>query len=91
MEEDELYGDIDDAAKDAEIQVLKEALEGEKKRNEMLAAENAQLKGQIVTLVKDRTQLETNMVTLYNTAKRELQRKSGGIASMAQRPLAKES
>jgi cell division protein FtsB len=84
--EDDLYGDIDSAAKEAEIQQLKELLDSEKKRNETLAAENTQLKAQIDVLVKDRTQLETNMLTLYNTAKRELKRKN----EVQERPRAKD-
>jgi cell division protein FtsB len=82
MDEDLLYGDIESAGKDVEIQRLQEQLEAEKKRNEALTTEVGQLQGQIQALVADRAQLETNMLTFYNTAKLELKRKDAEIADM---------
>lgn len=82
MDEDLLYGDIESTGKDVEIQRLQEQLEAEKKRNEALTTEVGQLQGQIQALVADRAQLETNMLTFYNTAKLELKRKDAEIADM---------
>jgi FtsZ-binding cell division protein ZapB len=82
MDEDLLYGDIESAGKDIEIQLLQELLEAEKKKNEALTVEVSQLQGQVKVLVADRTQLETNMMTFYNTAKLELKRKDSEIADL---------
>ena len=82
MESDLLYGDIDDAGKTLEIQNLKEALDLEKKRNETLSQEVGQLKDQINLLIEDRKQLEMNIVSLYNTAKREVKRKDDIITDL---------
>ena len=80
--EDDLYGDIELAGKDAEIEQLRNKLEQEQINSRKLAAEVTQLKEQLNTLLQDRTQLEINMVSLYNTAKTELKRKDTELASL---------
>jgi len=82
MDDDLLYGDIEDAGKDAEIESLRNQLEQEKKKNEALTGEIVQLKDQIIVLVADRQQLETNMMTLFNTAQNDIRRRDNEIASM---------
>lgn len=82
MDEDLLYGDIEDAGKDAEIENLRKLLGQEKKKNEALSGEIVQLKDQITVLVADRQQLETNMMTLFNTAQNDIRRRDNEIASM---------
>ena len=82
MDSELLYGDIESAGKDVEIEKLQGLLDQERKRSETLETEVQQLKEQIKALVTDRAQLETNMMSLYNTAKIELKRKDGEITSM---------
>lgn len=79
MDED-LYGDIESSGKDEEIRQLQEQLACEKQKNVEFTSEITQLKQQITILVEERAQLETNMMALYNTAKREIQRKDQSIA-----------
>ena len=82
MDDDLLYGDIEDAGKDLEIAKLQQQLELEKKRSDALALEVNQLQEQVKVLVADRTQLETNMMSLFNTAKLELRRKDNELATL---------
>jgi hypothetical protein len=82
MDDDLLYGDIESSGKDVEIERLQTALEAERRKNETLAAEVAQLQEQVKGLVSDRTQLETNMMTIYNTARLEVKRKDNEIADL---------
>lgn len=82
MESDLLYGDIEDAGKAIEIEQLQEMVSMEKKRNEVLSLEVITLKDQINILIEDRKQLETNIVTLHNTAKREVKRKDDIISEL---------
>lgn len=81
-EEDLLYGDLKEAGVNAEILALREALAKERKVSEALREEIAQHKAQIVCLVNDRTQLETNAVAIYNTALREIKRKDAELARL---------
>ena len=83
MEEDDLlYGDLKEAGVNAEILALREALEKERKISDGLREEIAQHKAQIISLVNDRTQLETNAVTIFNTAMREIKRKDAELARL---------
>lgn len=82
MDDDLLYGDIESAGKDIEIEKLQSSLEIERKKNDALSSEVAQLQDQIKALVNDRTQLESNMMTIFNTAKLELQRKETEIVEL---------
>lgn len=82
MDGDLLYGDIESSGKDIEIERLQTLLDAERKKTDALTAEVAQLQEQIKCLVNDRTQLETNMMTFYNTAKLELKRKDAELAEL---------
>lgn len=82
MDTELLYGDIESAGKDVEIEKLQALLDQERKKSSALETEVQQLKEQINALVTDRAQLETNMMTLYNTAKTELKRKDNEIANI---------
>jgi len=82
VEEDLLYGDLDETAKSAEVFKLREAFSKEKRKNELLMDECNQLRTQINCLVEDRKQLETNMVSMYNTAMLELKRKDRDISDL---------
>lgn len=81
-EDDLLYGDLKEAGVNAEILALREALAQERKVSDALREEIAQHKAQIMSLVNDRTQLETNTVAIYNTALREIKRKDAELARL---------
>lgn len=83
-DDEDLYGDLAHSAAEAEIETLKQSLERSEKDNEALKAEVGQLKQQIVALVDDKTTLERNIVSIYNTALREIKRKDAEIASLRQ-------
>lgn len=83
-DDEDLYGDLAHSAAEAEIEALKQSLERSEKDNEALKAEVGQLKQQIVALVDDKTTLERNIVSIYNTALREIKRKDAEIASLRQ-------
>jgi len=82
MDDNLLYGDIESAGKDVEIEKLRGLLEQERKANAALTSEVLQLKDQITVLVADRQQLETNMMTLFNTAQNDIRRRDNEIAAM---------
>ena len=81
---DDLYGDLEDTGLQVEIQELKQALLENEKKNKVLADENVQLKEQISCLVADSKQLEKNIMTVYNTASREMKRKDKEITDLRQ-------
>ena len=82
MDDNLLYGDIESAGKDAEIEQLRQQLGLERTKNQQLSTEISQLQEQIKALVADRLQLETNTMTIYNTAKLEIRRKNNEIADL---------
>ena len=81
---DDLYGDLEDAGLQVEIQKLKQALLENEKQKKVLTDENAQLKEQISCLVVDSKQLEKNIMAVYNTASREMKRKDKEITDLRQ-------
>lgn len=82
MESDLLYGDIDDNSKQLKIDELQHLYDNEKNNNKILSTEINQLKQQMNELINERKQIEINMLTLYNTSKREIKRKDDIIISM---------
>jgi hypothetical protein len=81
-DDEDLYADIEEAGRSAEhLRVLSE-LKAAKERNDALSKEMDSIKSHFQVLLKDRDQLEANMVLLYRTAKRELERKDKEIADM---------
>lgn len=90
MDEDDLYGDIDNATKDAEIRQLKEDLLAEKKRNQSLTEEMEQLRAQTIILNKDKSQLEVNIKSVFDTALREIKRKDRDIADLQAQLIRKQ-
>jgi len=82
MESDLLYGDIDDNSKQIKIDELQHLYDNEKNNNKILLTEINQLKQQMNELINERKQIEINMLTLYNTSKREIKRKDDIIISM---------
>ena len=72
----DLYGDLDGHEFNESFIALKESLELERKRNKELEKELQDAKRQISVLNEEKKMVETNMVTLYNTALQEIKRKS---------------
>ncbi len=72
----DLYGDLDGHEFNESFIALKESLELERKRNKELEKELQDAKRQISLLNEEKKMVETNMVTLYNTALQEIKRKS---------------
>lgn len=91
MESDLLYGDIDDNSKQIKIDELQHLYDNEKKNNKILLIEINQLKQQMNELINERKQIEINMLTLYNTSKREIKRKDDIIISMNRKLLLSSS
>lgn len=80
--DDILYGDLESTGKSAELDMLKGALRKERTKTDQLREECDNLRSQIVSLVEDRAQLESNMISMYNTAILELKRKDRDITSL---------
>ena len=80
--DDILYGDLESTGKSAELDMLKDALRKERTKTDQLREECDNLRSQIVSLVEDRAQLESNMISMYNTAILELKRKDRDITSL---------
>mmetsp|Transcript_8646 Transcript_8646/g.12916 ORF Transcript_8646/g.12916 Transcript_8646/m.12916 type:complete len:97 (+) Transcript_8646:46-336(+) len=81
-EEDDLYGDLETKAKTAEAQLLQERVKSVMKENKALVAETNEYKEQLRLLCIEKSQVEENMITLYNTAIRELDRKEKEISDL---------
>lgn len=81
-EDDLLYGDLEIQGKSAELLHLRNELQKERALTTQLRDECEALKTQVNCLVQDRTQLEMNMVSMYNTAILELKRKDRDIATL---------
>jgi hypothetical protein len=85
MEEDGddlLYGDLSSKGLEVELEQAAAALGAEQKKSKALAEENGQLKEQLVAVLKDSKQLEENIMAVYNTALREIQRKDRELAEL---------
>jgi hypothetical protein len=82
--QDDLYGDLEDAGLQVEVQKLKHSLSEEQKKSKLVRDENAQLKEQMNCLVVDSKQLEKNIMAVYNTALREVKRKDKEILKLRQ-------
>jgi hypothetical protein len=85
MEEDGddlLYGDLSSKGLEVELELAAAALGAEQKKSKALVEENGQLKEQLLAVIKDSKQLEDNIMTVYNTALREIQRKDRELADL---------
>ncbi len=85
MENDEdnfLYGDLEATGRDAEMQRLRDMVESEQKKYAQQSQDVQALKDQISILVVEKTQLEKNIVAVYNTALREIKRKDLEITAL---------
>jgi predicted RNase H-like nuclease (RuvC/YqgF family) len=77
-----LYKDLDERENKVELERLREVVQNYETENKTLNTTIKELNDQIALLIQDRNQLETNMVALYNTALREIQRKDREIEEL---------
>jgi predicted nuclease with TOPRIM domain len=84
-DEDLLYGDLEDTGRSADFEKLSKKVADLTKKNEQLQAELNETKQQLNVLVEEKAVVEKNMMVLYNTALREIDRKDKQIAQL-QRP-----
>jgi CII-binding regulator of phage lambda lysogenization HflD len=80
--DDDLYGDIDLLSRNIKIDQLEKTIEDKDKSVSALQTELDQVKSQFTLMITEKQTLEKNMVALYNTAVRELQRKDHEIAEL---------
>lgn len=78
-EEELLYGDLEETSQNIQHQELLNKLKTLQKINENLQKEAVEWKEQINILIQEKKQTEENMISLYNTALRELDRKDTEI------------
>lgn len=81
-DDDLLYGDLEDAGRSADHVKLTERVADLTKKNDFLSAELAETKQQLLLLVEEKAIVENNMIVLYNTAQREMDRKDKQIAQL---------
>jgi predicted RNase H-like nuclease (RuvC/YqgF family) len=81
-EEELLYGDLEETAQSAQAQKLMDQLSRMQKKNQNLQNEAKEWKEQVQLLLAEKKQVEENMVKLYNTALREIDRKDNEIAEL---------
>jgi predicted RNase H-like nuclease (RuvC/YqgF family) len=81
-EEELLYGDLEETAQSVQAQKLMDQLSRVQKKNQSLQNEVKEWKEQVQVLLTEKKQVEDNMVKLYNTALREVERKDNEIAEL---------
>jgi predicted RNase H-like nuclease (RuvC/YqgF family) len=84
-DDDILYGDLEDTGRSADFEKLSKKVVDLTKKNEQLQAELNETKQQLNVLLEEKAIVEKNMMVLYNTALREIDRKDKQIAQL-QRP-----
>ena len=77
-----LYEDLDNRECKVELEKLREVVNNYEVENKNLNATLNELNDQLKLVLQDRNQLEANMVALYNTAIREIQRKDREIEEL---------
>ena len=77
-----LYEDLDNRECKVELEKLREVVNNYEVENKNLNATINELNDQLKLVLQDRNQLEANMVALYNTAIREIQRKNREIEEL---------
>lgn len=82
---EDLYGDIDLLSKNIQIDQLNRQIEEKDAIIKSQEMEMEQVKSQFTTLINERKALEMNMLAIYNTAVRELQRKDREINELKER------
>lgn len=82
MDEDDLYGDLELAAKQADLENTQAKLAQVTADNDQLRIEVEQLRAQLLMLVEEKESLEKNCVSIFNTAIREISRKDNEIKEL---------
>ncbi len=85
-DDDLLYGDLEDTGRSADFTRLTEKIAELTQKNDSLTTELNETKQQLELLVKEKAVVERNMVVLYNTALREVERKDKQIAQLLLQP-----
>ena len=80
--EDDLYGDLDYHSKNAEIESLNKQLSESEQNLSESRKEIEQLRSKICVLVEEKRTVENNIVSVYNTALREIKRKDRELAEL---------
>ena len=81
---DELYHDIELKTTAVELENLHEELEEEKKKSATLEEEKNQVIAQLNAILEEKSQLESHILALYNTALLEMKRKDKEIKELQQ-------
>lgn len=77
-----LYDDIDEISRVVEVERLQEDLKGSHALIASLQSEVVDLKQQLEIILSEKNQLESNIVSVYNTALRELARRDKEIVEL---------
>ncbi len=77
-----MYGDLEESAKESEFNEMKRQYKEITNRNKYLENELVELRKQVETMNKERQNVETNFVELYNTAVKEIERKDRTIKEL---------
>ena len=77
-----MYGDLEESAKESEFNEMKRQYKEITNRNKYLENELIELRKQVETMNKERQNVETNFVALYNTAIKEIERKDRTIMEL---------
>jgi predicted nucleic acid-binding Zn-ribbon protein len=80
--DDDLYGDLDALQSDAQFQRLKQLYEGANKELVQVKAEREEMRQQIQFLQEQKRVLEINVMSVFQTAQKEVERKDKIIKSM---------
>ena len=81
----DLYGDIEDITKQIQIEALQSQLKEKDDLVNTMKSELDQLKAHFMIIYNEKKTLEKNMVAVYNTASRELQRKDREIQELTEK------
>ena len=81
-DDDDLYGDIESLAKSAQAEHLQQQLKKSQQHIKSLESELREYKEQVKVLNIEKSQIEQNMMCLYDTAVTEIARKDKQIVEL---------
>ena len=81
-DDDLLYGDLEVSGRSADYVKLTDRVAELTKKNSSLTAELNEARQQMQLLIQEKSTVENNMIILYNTAQREMDRKGKQIAQL---------
>lgn len=82
VEDHDIYHDLEEISQSVDIQNLRDRLDTSEKKNLQLQNELEEMKQQMEQLLEDKKILETNIVSVYSTAMREMVRKDREISEL---------